>query len=253
MLFLKFGDEVKIINPNHYDFGFEGIITEMCKDADEQIRYKIFKDYDIGGKEAWAYAHEMALINEPKMAKVGIDKNGFRLGKNLFEFNKNGIAIKPFKDIGEDAPDAIRYFVEKYDKNKKGEKDNMEILNIYEDREASKIRKRYGEEIKKVESEDVFESLRLNFKKQFKDLFENEFNKKLNIDNIITAEAMIYITRETDEKIDKLKIARKEELEKLDELLQEVRAQLEIAKDYDTQIKILKRYDILGKDNKINA
>lgn len=257
MLFLKFGDEVKIVNPNHYDFGFEGIITEMSQDADEQIRYKIFKNYDIGGKEAWAYAYEIALINEPKMTKVEIDKNGVRLGKNLFEFNKEGIQIKPFRDYGDDAADAIKYYVEykEYKEEKEErEKDDMKILNIYEDRKSLEIAKKYKEEIEKTKSEDAFESLRLNVEKQVKELYKNEFNKEFSGMVLFESdyEARL-LTSETKEKIKKLEEDKKIALVDLDEFLEEVRAQLEIAKDYDTQIKILKRYDILGKDNKINA
>ena len=61
------------------------------------------------------------------------------------------------------------------------------------------------------------------------------------------------ITKETKEKLDKIEKEEKEEAFKLMETLEEVRAQLELAKDYETQIKILKRYNIIGKDGKINA
>ena len=43
-----------------------------------------------------------------------------------------------YTEIGCDAADSLRYCIE----NKKGEKDNMKILNIYEDRKALEIRKK---------------------------------------------------------------------------------------------------------------
>lgn len=250
----QIGDWVKIVNPNHYRFGFEGVIMEICQEEKEAIQYKVFKRFDFGAEAIWAFDYEIKLINEPKMTKVEIDKNGVRLGKNLFEFNKQGIQIKPFRDYGDDAADAIKYCVEYKEEKEEGEKDNMKILNIYEDRKSLEIAKKYRKEIEKTKSEDAFESLRLNAEKQVKELYKNEYNKEFS--GIICFESdneIKLLTAETREKIRKLEEDKKIELVELDEFLEEVRAQLELTKDYDTQIKILKRYDIIGKDGKINA
>ena len=61
------------------------------------------------------------------------------------------------------------------------------------------------------------------------------------------------LTKETKDKLAEIETNKKIELSELDEFLEEVRAQLELAKDYETQMKILKRYNIIGKDGKINA
>lgn len=226
----QIGDWVKIVNPNHYRFGFEGVIMEICQEEKEAIQYKVFKRFDFGAEAIWAFNYEIKLINE-------------------------------------DAPDAIRYFVERktetatateyepYDYFKeKGEKDNMKILNIYEDRKSLEIAKKYKEEIEKTKSEDTFESLRLNVEKQVKELYKNEYNKEFS--GIILFESDCearLLTKETKDKLAEIETNKKIELSELDEFLEEVRAQLELAKDYETQMKILKRYNIIGKDGKINA
>ena len=245
--------KVQVINPNHFAFGFEGIIKEIHQEPRVPNSYKIFKKIDCGSEELWAYEQDIRLVEEPELTKIEINKNGLRLGKNLLEFSDKGIEIKPFRDIGEDAPDAIRYFVEGYDKNKKGEKDNMKILEIYEDRKALEIRKNYKQKEEKIKSEDAFEGLKLNFIKQFKALYKNEFDKEIIGEPNFNINGEELLTKETKEKLMIAEKEKKNQLIELDEFLEEVRAQLEIAKDYDTQIKILKRYDIIGKDGKINA
>ena len=152
--------------------------------------------------------------------------------------------IRPIN--GDDAADAIQYCLE----NKKGEKDNMELLDIYESRKRRNIRGEYSEERTKIINEDIFKNLTLNFEKQIVDLYKNEYDKEISFAVILKDEM---ITKETKEKLDKIEKEEKEETFKLIETLEEVRAQLELAKDYETQMKILKRYDIIGKDGKINA
>lgn len=173
--------------------------------------------------------------------------------------------IKENKDIGEDAPDAVRYFAERkietateyepYDYLKeKGEKDNMKILNIYEDRKALEIAKKCKKEIEKAKSEDTFEGLRLNIEKQVKELYKNEYNKEFS--GMILFESNYgerLLTKETKDKLVEIERNKKIELSELDRFLEEVRAQLELTEDYETQMKILKRYNIIGKDGKINA
>lgn len=248
----KFGDEVVIVNPNHCRFGFEGVITEICQEEKEAIQYKVFKEFDFGTEAIWVFDYEIKLINDPKSTKITIDENGMRIGKNLFAFNKDGIQIKPLRDYGDDAADAIKYCVEY--KKEKGENNNMKILNIYEDRKSLEIAKKYKEEIEKTKGEDAFESLRLNTEKQVKALYKNEYNKEFSGMILFESDCEArLLTSETKEKIRKLEEDKKIALVDLDEFLEEVRAQLELTKDYETQIKILKRYNIIGKDGKINA
>lgn len=247
------GKKVRIINPNSSFFGFEGCIEEVEFEPNSPLRFKVVKREDFATQYRWVQEYEIELIEELKRTKVEIDKNGMRIGKNLFEFNKEGIQIKPFRDYGDDAADAIKYCVEYKKEKEEGEKDNMKILEIYEDRKALEIRKNYKEKEEKIKSEDAFEGLKLNFIKQFKALYKNEFDKEIIGEPNFNINGEELLTKETKEKLMIAEKEKKNQLIELDEFLEEVRAQLELAKDYDTQIKILKRYDILGKDNKINA
>lgn len=250
----RLGDKVRIINPNNEDFGLEGSIEGVRINGQGITEYQVMKIEGLSYRYRWAREYEIEVMNNPVSAEIKIDENGFRLGKNLFEFNKEGIQIKPFKDYGDDAADAIKYCVEYKEEKEEGGKDNMKILNIYEDRKSLEIAKKYKEEIEKTKSEDAFESLRLNTEKQVKALYKNEFNKEFS--GIILFESDCearLLTKETKDKLAEIETNKKIELSELDGFLEEVRAQLELAKDYETQMKILKRYDIIGKDGKINA
>lgn len=133
------------------------------------------------------------------------------------------------------------------------EGEDIKILNIYEDRKALEIRKNYKEKEEKIKSEDAFEGLKLNFVKQFKALYKNKFDKEIIGEPNFNINGEELLTKETKEKLIIAKKEKKDQLIELDEFLEEVRAQLELAKDYETQMKILKIYNIIGKDGKINA
>ena len=246
----QIGDKVRIVNPNNPDFGLEGVVEGIRGGTKGNWQYQVMsRQNTLTFKYRWAYEYEIELIKETKTINVKIDKDGI-VAEGLWSFNNTGLAIKKSDNYNNDAIDSLKYYIE----NKEGEKDNMKILDIYEDRKSLEIAKKCKEEIEKVKSEDAFESLRLNTEKQVKALYKNEFNKEFS--GIICFESDCearLLTAETKEKLRKLEQDKKIGLEELDRFLEEVRAQLELAKDYDTQMKILKRYNIIGKDGKINA
>lgn len=239
----EIGDWVKIVNPNHCKFGFEGKIDAIECRIGESPKYRVGKTEGI--------TCEVVRVEEYEIEKLPlftISTNGYQLRNIKFEPNDfGGMNIRPINS--DDAADVIQYCLE----NKKGEKDNMKILNIYEDRKALKIRKNYKEKEEKIKSEDAFEGLKLNFIKQFKALYKNEFDKEIIGEPNLNINGEELLTKETEEKLMIAEKEKKNQLIELDEFLEEVRAQLELAKDYETQMKILKRYDIIGKDGKINA
>lgn len=244
------GKKVRIINPNSSFFGFEGCIEEVEFEPNSPLRFKVVKREDFATQYRWVQEYEIELIEELKRTKVEIDKNGMRIGKNLFEFNKEGIQIKPFRDYGDDAADAIKYCVEYKEEKEEGEKDNMKILEIYEDRKVNEIQKEFKKNIENIKSQDAFVNLNLMFKKQLSDMYKNEFDREIPYDMELGSD---FLTKDTKEKFAIAEKSKKDKLVELDNLLIEVKAQLELATDYDTQMKILKRYNIIGKDGKINA
>ena len=236
----EIGDWVKIVNPNNHKFGFEGKIDAIECRIGERPKYKVGKSQGL--------TCEVVRVEEYEIEKLPlftINTGGYQLGNIKFEPNDfGGMNIRPINS--DDAADAIQYCLE----NKKGEKDNMELLDIYESRKKRNIRGEYSEKRTKIINEDIFKNLTLNFEKQIVDLYKNEYDKEISFAVVLKDEM---ITKETKEKLDKIEKEEKEEAFKLMETLEEVRAQLELAKDYETQIKILKRYNIIGKDGKINA
>lgn len=240
----EIGDWVQIVNPNHCKFGFKGKIDAIECKIGERPKYRVGKTEGITCQVVTVEEYEIE-----KLPLFTINTNGYQLGKIKFEPNDfGGMNIIPINS--DDAADAIQYCLE----NKKGEKDNMKILNIYEDRKSLEIAKKYKEEIEKVKSEDTFEGLRLNVEKQVKELYKNEYNKEFS--GVILFESDCearLLTKETKDKLAEIETNKKIELSELDGFLEEVRAQLELTEDYETQMKILKRYNIIGKDGKINA
>ncbi len=129
------------------------------------------------------------------------------------------------------------------------------IIDIYESRKRSKIREKYEDERKEILKEDVFQNLAKQFADQVKELYKNEFDEEMPYE--ISALNNLY-SKETEIELKKLDEYLNKELDSLNTLLKEVNAQLGIVlidniDAYDTTIKILKNYEILNKNGKINA
>lgn len=132
-------------------------------------------------------------------------------------------------------------------KNKVKEGNEMQILDLYEERKTKLIIDEYSKAEKEVKKEDEIQSIILEMTDQVNTILKNQ-NKKITYGfepNLITLE--------TEIKIDKLKDKRHEELGKLRSTLDEIRALFELTDDYNERIKILKNYDILDKKGKLNV
>lgn len=125
----------------------------------------------------------------------------------------------------------------------------MEILDIYRNRKLEKISSDHIKKQEEIRKNDIFAKLASEYNSQVKALFKNEFNKEYTLGDISPKVESF----ETKEKLEKTYIEFINEKEKLEETIQEVKAQLEIAENYETKIKILKNYNILNKEGKINA
>lgn len=125
--------------------------------------------------------------------------------------------------------------------------DARKILNIYEDIEIVKIRKKYDEKCEKVESESVeskiAKKVREYAQKELKKAFPNYDESK---ESIITV--TFNITDETRTKIEELHKERRKEQKELDEKIQEINAILEIAETFEQKMQTLLAYDVV--DNK---
>ncbi len=136
-------------------------------------------------------------------------------------------------------------FMEKVENNKQDSIDK--ILEIYRKDVIKMIDATADENIaeirKKSKLGQIFEKVLKYSEKQIKDAFP---------DNYEIAKNLIYISFDNDGKmqrqIDEEISKRNESIEKLDEVLKEVRALLDITETYEQKMDILKRYEILDKD-----
>ena len=133
--------------------------------------------------------------------------------------------------------------------NNESEEFKMEILDIYRNRKLEKISSDHIKKQEEIRKNDIFAKLASEYNSQVKALFKNEFNEEYTLGDISPKVESF----ETKQKLEKAYIEFINEEEKLGETIQEVKAQLEIAENYETKIKILKNYNILNKEGKINA
>lgn len=123
------------------------------------------------------------------------------------------------------------------------------ILNLYEKRELVRINEKNNEEKNEIISQDVFYNLTESYEKQFLELFKNEFKKEYKD---FFSLPIVY-TDETNQKLKELDTKTAAEIDELHEKIQEVETRLSIVNDYDEAVRILKKYNILDREGKING
>ena len=133
--------------------------------------------------------------------------------------------------------------------NKKGDNNNMmnEILEIYEDRQLSKINKKYDDLEQSIKQTD----------ERYKVWLEctTTLNKLYAEDNFLGfAHAPINLSEDTKKKLRTIVYdKREEELRKFYSKKAEVNAQLSMCETYDQKQEILRRYNIINKNGKVNG
>lgn len=126
------------------------------------------------------------------------------------------------------------------------ENKNMKILNLYEDRAFEKINKKYKEIIAKLKEQDPIQKMIQET--------ENHINVMLDRteQNYIELKLDGFLMPRTIEEIEKFKKEELEEKDKLDSLLTEVRARLEICDDDEfSKVSVLQAYKILDEEGKL--
>lgn len=128
---------------------------------------------------------------------------------------------------------------------KRKEKNCMKILEIYEKRIKEKIYNEEDVKIQKIIEEDAINKIIQDTENQINVILDNDE------EHAFSFELELY-TDETKNKIANVTKERMIKIAKLEEKMREVTAQLEIAETYETKIDILKRYEILTSNGKIN-
>lgn len=139
----------------------------------------------------------------------------------------------------------IRYHI---DDIIKGDNNNMmnKILDIYGDRKREKINKHY---------EQLMEQTKLADERYviFKDC-SNKLDKLYKEDGIITNYLVEpRLTEKTKKHLEELAELREEEYCKLDNKIKEVVAQLSMCETYEQKQEILRLYNIINKNGKVNG
>lgn len=130
--------------------------------------------------------------------------------------------------------------------NKVKEEKEMQILDLYEKRKVKALEKEILEAKSKVKEQDEIQSIILEMTNQINTILENQGRK-----TIYEFEPNL-ITLETEAKLDELEKEHHKQIEELRSTLDEIRALFEMTDDYNERMKILKRYDIINKNGKLN-
>lgn len=121
----------------------------------------------------------------------------------------------------------------------------MEIINIYKEREITKINKKYDAKEEKIKREDANYKVYMTCVEMLKPIFEEQ-KRYLSI----TEPEM---SKDTLSKLEKVRNDMRNAISKLNTFIDEVNAQLSICENYDQTQVILKRYNIIDDNGKINA
>ena len=181
------------------------------------------------------------------------------------EYQENGLwvfhkekSLKLYNPQCDDQMDAYEYAIQKLGLNNnpynrdyiiKGDKQNMmnEILEIYEEKQLRKINKKY----------DDLEQLIKQTDERYKVWLEctTTLDKLYAEDKILSfAHANIELSEDTKKKLRTIVYdKREEELRKFYSKKAEVNAQLYMCETYDQKQEILRRYNIINKNGKVNG
>lgn len=144
---------------------------------------------------------------------------------------------------------STRYNITEIDDIIKGEKQNMMngILSIYEEKQSRKINKKYDELEQSIKLTDERYKTWLDCTTTLTKLYKE--------DKVFMSEhfAPIQLSKDTLAKLHTLYDTREEDLRKLTEKRREVQSQLDMCETYDQKQEILRRYNIINKNGKVNG
>lgn len=125
---------------------------------------------------------------------------------------------------------------------------DIKLLEIYRERAKEKIDDDYVTERYKILKEDTIQNIIEEMENQVNAILESEQTK---------AEFQVrkdyMVTKETQEKLNKLDKDTKLKNEKLSNTIGEIYAMFELTENYEERMKILKKYGIINKDGKLGA
>ena len=237
-----------INNPHNLKFK-KGDVVRICNAESKKIYEKIIgKVGTIVDAEYTRY-----IDNERITYRVRVDDSPNEHQENgLWVFHKEK-SLKLYNPQCDDQMDAYNYsmFETRYhiDDIIKGEKQNMknEILEIYEEKQLRKINKKYDDLEQSIKQTDERYKVWLECTTTLDKLYAE--------DKIVSfAHANIELSEDTKKKLRTMVYdKREEELRKFYSKKAEVNAQLSMCETYDQKQEILRRYNIINKNGKVNG
>ena len=131
----------------------------------------------------------------------------------------------------------------------KTEENYMELLNIYEKRTEVAIDKKYDKKIKKVLAEDANDRIWQECFDKLAPLFEKNSCSTLREYDVRRPEP----SDDTNVKIKELEQQRGDEMIKLRTTIREIEAQLCLCENRDDKLEVLRIYNVINDEGKINA
>lgn len=132
------------------------------------------------------------------------------------------------------------------------EKKYMRILDLYKLRKLEEINTAKENKLKEIKSFDSIHSLLDDTEEQLNALLGREENNKVTIE-VKNLNGQPLYDDIAENKIKQVFDEYNKKLHDLDKVTEEASALLELTSDYEEQIKILKKYDILDKGGKLNV
>lgn len=125
---------------------------------------------------------------------------------------------------------------------------DIKLLEIYRERAKEKIDDDYVTERYKILKEDTIQNIIEEMENQVNAILESE-----EADNRLHIHKDYLVTKETQEKLNKLDKDTKLKNEKLSNIIGEIYAMFELTENYEERMKILKKYGIINKDGKLGV
>lgn len=179
--------------------------------------------------------------------RISQDKGGnyaeFKENDDIVPYLKNLKKVEDIKNfmvIGDNLESKIIYRNDNLIVNEEKGDDNMKILDIYKNRMTQKINEEYDKKIEEINEKDEIQQIVKEMEEQINIILENEGRTSVDI----------CCTKRTTKTLDaeeNLFEEKTNQLRKLNNDIDEIKAMLELTNDYEEQIKILKNYGIIDK------
>lgn len=130
-------------------------------------------------------------------------------------------------------------------------KGDNDMINLYEERKLNEITKKFKKEFEKIKNSDE----RYVKWKTSLDTLKELFDQDDNMDAFaqVCRLSAIKISNEVNEKVKVFESKYHKAREELHELVEEVKTQLKMCETYEQKQNILKLYEIIDKEGKLNA